>query len=455
MSQLPHDVEAEGCVLAACILNPETLDLLPGLRAEHFYSLANGAIYDALRQMWADSKPIDLVTLKMHLAQLGKLDGVGGLAYLVDLTESVPAVSHPEHYAIKIHDHYKSRATYELLMRTASSIIAGPHNIGETLTACGRAISDLIEQGAAPATGETNLVKIGQDVVMKLFDAIDNGEVKGLSTGMREVDTLLGGLHPGEYYIVAARPGAGKSSYATNIAMNVARQGYGVILFNLEMTAESIFCRVAASEMSIDCSKFRDHSLVTQEDRSKLIEFVSSMSRDNLHICVDDYAVATPEYMRSRIRDKVKAWKKEGVDLGLVVVDYLQLMPKSIHTSKGANKETELADISRWMKLLSKEFNVPMLVLSQLNRDVEKRDNKRPMLSDLRSTGSLEQDADAVMMLYRESYYEQKTGSNPAECIVAKNRHGSIGTANLVFNDKFTRFENPGESSATYAAGGH
>ena len=415
--QPPHSIEAEQSVLGAILLDHEALDALEGLlpTPEAFYLEAHRRIYKAMQALHARRLPVDLVTLSEELRARGDLEAVGGLTYLVSLQESVPTALYAEHYARIV----AKRLAYE-----------EEGSVDEILDQAGRKVLELA------LTGREEEGRPLRELVHETFEHIEallqnKGETAGVRTGFKELDGLIGTLAPGSLNIIAARPAMGKTAFALTIAQHAAlREGVPVAIYSLEMPAGQLVLRMLCSKARIDMNRVRQGNL-TDRDFTRLVDAASRLSE--APIFIDDSPDLTLMELRARAR-RLRAREK----VGLVVVDYLQLI-SSPPSKNGENRQQEIAAISRGLKGLARELSVPVLALSQLSRAVESRPNKRPMLSDLRESGSLEQDADLVMFIYRDEYYHphsEKAGI--AEIIVGKQRNGPTGTVELQhvrFND--------------------
>ena len=431
----PHDIEAEQAVIGSMLTDMEAvISSIEVLKPEDFYREDNKLIYTAMVNLYSRSEPIDLITVKSELESMGKFDQVGGIEYLAELPEKVPTTANASKY-IKI---VEDKSTLRRLIKTANEIIELGYDPTEDL-------EDIME-GA-----EKKIFNLMQDKNQKgytaikdvLVDSFTNLEelynrkqhITGVPTGFIDLDYRTAGLHGSEFILIAARPAMGKSAFVLNIAANAAlKANVPVAIFSLEMSKEQMVNRMLCSEAMVDSNKVRTGKL-EEEDWAKLAEAIGPLSEAGIYI--DD----TPGISITEIRARCRKLKLEK-DIGLVIIDYLQLVQGSSKRALGS-REQEIAEISRSLKILAKELNVPVIALSQLSRAVEQRPDHRPMLSDLRESGSIEQDADIVMFLYRDDYYnEDSEKKDIAEVIIAKQRSGSTGTVDLRWMGSYTKFVN-------------
>ena len=431
----PHDIEAEQAVIGSMLTDMEAVvSSIENLKPEDFYREDNKLIFSAMVNLYNRSEPIDLITVKSELESMGKFDQVGGIEYLADLPEKVPTTANANKY-IKI---VEDKSTLRRLIKTANEIIELGYDPTEEL--------DDIMEGA-----EKKIFNLMQDKNQKgytpikdiLVDSFNQLEelynrkqhITGVPTGFIDLDYRTAGLHGSEFILIAARPAMGKSAFVLNIAANAAlKANIPVAIFSLEMSKEQMVNRILCSEAMVDSNKVRTGKL-DEEDWAKLAEAIGPLSETGIYI--DD----TPGISITEIRAKCRKLKLEK-DIGLVIIDYLQLVQGSSRRTQGS-REQEIAEISRSLKILAKELDVPVIALSQLSRAVEQRPDHRPMLSDLRESGSIEQDADIVMFLYRDDYYnEDSEKKDIAEVIIAKQRSGSTGTVDLGWLGSYTKFVN-------------
>lgn len=432
---LPHNKEAEQSVIGAVLVSGESVaQAAEVLKPEDFYFEQNREIYRTALELFNENIPVDFVSVSDRLNQKDKLDAVGGVAYLSAAAMNVPTTGNTEYYAKII----KDKAVLRRLIFSANSIL----NMAYGETDDTDRILDRSEQlvfDVSSSKESSDIVPIG-DITMAAYkemveNSLNRGEINGLSTGFHELNKRTGGLHGGELIIIAGRPGMGKSSFAVNIAEHVAiSEKKTVAVFNLEMSKNMIVNRILCSQALVDSQKLRMGDF-TAEDWQQIGEVAERVAAAPMYI--DDTPTITVAEIRAKCR-RLKQTKK----LELIVIDYLQLM-QGQGNRKSDNRQQEISDISRSLKVLAKELDIPVIALSQLSRTSESRSDKRPMLSDLRESGAIEQDADLVMFLYRDEYYNKNTeDKNVAECIIAKQRSGSTGTITLGWQGKYTKFMN-------------
>ncbi|MEI3395517.1 MAG: replicative DNA helicase [Clostridia bacterium] len=430
----PHDIEAEQAVIGSMLTDQEAaIKSFEVLKQEDFYREDSRIIYSAMLNLYKRGEPIDLITLKSELESMGKFEQVGGFEYLAELPEKVPTTANVEKY-IKI---VEEKSTLRSLIKTANEIIDFSYDPSEN-------VEDIMENAEKKIfnvmqdKNQKGCVPI-KDILVDSFTELEElynrkQHVTGVPTGFIELDTKTAGLHGSELILIAARPAMGKSAFALNIAANAAlKANTPVAIFSLEMSKEQMVNRILCSEAMVDSNKVRTGKL-EDEDWSKLAGTIGPLSETGIYI--DDTAGINITEIRARCR-KLKLEK----NIGLIVIDYLQLIQGS--SRKNGSREQEIAEISRSLKILAKELNVPVIALSQLSRAVEQRPDHKPMMSDLRESGSIEQDADIVMFLYREDYYNPDTErKNIAEVIIGKNRSGSTGSVLLRWLGNYTKFVN-------------
>lgn len=432
---LPFSPEAEQSVLGAVLLDSSCMDrvaeILP--RPDYFYMTQNRRIYDAMIQMFTAGRPIDFVTLLETLKQTGDFDESDGKTYLLQLAQLVPSISNVETYASIVRDKYDVRT----LITTARDIVEEAAS-GEVDAS---ALLDSAEQRIFDIRRGKNMQGLQRvdEIILDEFDRLDRlnspdaDQYRGIPTGIKELDDAITGLNRTDFILLGARPGMGKTSFALNIARHAAvKAGKRVAFFSLEMSKEQLVSRLLSTEALVEGTKLRTGRL-SEDEWVRLIEAGDVLSKAQLYFD-DNPAVTVPE---------IKAKLRRLRDVDLVVIDYLQLMTASMRIE---NRVQEVSQITRNLKIMAKELNIPVLVLSQLARDSEKRTNHRPVLSDLRDSGSIEQDADIVLFLYRDDYYQDTepqddgTDKNQSECIIAKNRHGETKTIPLHWQGEFMRF---------------
>ena len=430
----PHDTEAEQAVIGSMLTDKDAIiAAIEVLKEDYFYREDNKTIYSAILNLYNRSEAVDIITVKSELSSLGKLEAVGGLEYLAELPEKVPTTANVEKY-IKI---VEEKAILRKLIKTANEIISMGYDetqeVDTIMDQAEKKIFDTMQE--REQTGYTAIKDILVDTFIELEQLYNQKQhVTGITTGFIDLDEKTAGLHNSDLILVAARPAMGKSAFAINIATNAALKGHvGVAYFSLEMSKEQVTSRILCSEAMVDSNKVRTGT-IDDEEWGKLANASGELSETQIYI--DD----TPGISITEIRAKCRKLKLEK-DIGLVVIDYLQLVQGT--GKRGASREQETAEISRSLKILAKEINVPVIALSQLSRAPEQRPDHRPMLSDLRESGSIEQDADIVMFLYRDDYYnEDSEKKNIAEVILAKHRGGSTGTVELLWLGNYTKFAN-------------
>ncbi len=431
----PHDIEAEQAIIGSMLTDKDAvIASIEVLKQDDFYREDNKAIYEAIFNLYNRAEPIDIITVKAELESMGKFEQVGGLEYLAGLPEKVPTTANASKY-IKI---VEEKAILRKLIKTANEIIELGYDPAEE-------VEDIME-GA-----EKKIFNIMQDknqksytplkdVLVESFTQLEElynrkQHITGVPTGFTELDYKTAGLHGSELILIAARPAMGKTAFALNIATNASvRANVPVAVFSLEMSKEQLVNRILCSEAMVDSNKVRTGKL-EENDWTKLAESIGPLSEAEIYI--DD----TPGISITEIRAKCRKLKLEK-NIGMVVIDYLQLVQGS-NSRRNGSREQEISEISRSLKILAKEIGVPVIALSQLSRAAEQRPDHRPMLSDLRESGAIEQDADIVMFLYRDDYYNQDSEKKDiAEVIIAKHRGGSTGTVELLWLGSYTKFVN-------------
>jgi replicative DNA helicase len=430
----PHNQEAEQSVIGAIFLEPQALITAAEiLTYEDFYRVAHQKIFQTMNRLSDQGKPIDVVTVTEELSSKKELEDVGGLSYLTEIANSVPTAANIAHYARIVEE----KALLRRLIRVATNIVEdGFTREDEVEALLSEAEKKMMEVSNRKNAGDFRHIK---DVLVQTYDNIEllhsrKGDITGIPTGFRDLDKITAGFQRNDLIIVAARPSVGKTAFALNVAQNVAtKTEENVAIFSLEMGAEQLVMRILCAEGNIDAQALRTGALTT-EDWRKLTMAMGSLS--NAGIFIDD----TPGIRINEIRSKCRRLKQE-YGLGMILIDYLQLIVGSGNGKE--NRQQEVSEISRSLKALARELQVPVIALSQLSRGVEQRQDKRPMMSDLRESGSIEQDADIVSFLYREDYYDKETeNQNMIEIIVAKQRNGPTGTVTLAFVKEFNKFVN-------------
>jgi replicative DNA helicase len=458
----PHDLDAEGAVLSAVMIDPFALDkVLEFLRPEHFYSEAHRRIYEACVDLRSTGKPVDVVQVGTWLKDRERIAQVGGMGYLTEVLNAAPVIANIAAYGRTIREKARIRQLIATCQRVAAE---GYSDYGEAQGFIDSAEQAVYEIARTPESSSVEkLLEVMKKAFKQLQDAANRGDrITGLPTGFARYDKLTAGLHDGDLTIVAARPGMGKTSFVLNVAVNVAspkgresvadptqrweEPGCGCVIFSLEMPREQLANRMICSEGKVDVGKLRQ-GFLGQQDWGRLTQAASYLG--GLPIWIDDSPTLSILELRAKVRrlqaeyDKVDQEGRKVRRIGLVVVDYLQLMKGR---ENAASREQEISEISRGLKALSKELKIAVIALSQLNRAVETRTekNKRPQLSDLRESGAIEQDADNICFIYRDDYYnrEMSTEPNIAELIIAKQRNGPTGIVKVRFDREYTRFDN-------------
>ncbi len=429
----PHNVEAEQAVLGCMLLDPDIIPTVTELiKSSDFYRDDHREICEAIIDITEKAGPVDIITVSEQLQARGSLDAVGGLDYLAAITSAVPTTANARHYAKIVEE----KSLLRKLIKAASEISQASYEASEeaafVLDKAEKSIFDILQKRSTQ--GFTHIKDVLLDTFIRLEELYNTKSfVTGIPTGFTDLDYKTSGLQNSDLILIAARPGMGKTAMALNIAQYAAVQKHvPVALFNLEMSKDQLVNRMLASEVMVDSLKMRTGKL-EDEDWNKIARALAPLSEAPVYI--DD----TPGISVMDIRAKCRRLKLEK-NLGLVVIDYLQLMQGR---GKTESRQQEVAEISRSLKILAKELNVPVITMSQLSRGPESRTDHRPMLSDLRESGAIEQDADIVMFLYRDDYYNPDTEKkNIAEVIIAKHRNGATGTVELRWFGEYTKFAN-------------
>lgn len=430
---LPHNMEAERSVIGSMLMGREAiLTASEILVADDFYQRQNGIIFDAILKLFNKEKAVDIITLKEALISEGAPEEITGMEFMRDLLALVPTSVNVKDYANIVKQKAVLRKLIKVNEEISNECYMNKDNVEEILEKTEKTIFELLQQRT---TGE--YVPIRQ-VVLNALEKIEkasknSGNVTGIATGFLDLDFRTSGLQPSDLILVAARPSMGKTAFVLNIASYMAfRSQRTVAIFSLEMSKEQLVNRMFSLESKVDAQNLRNGNL-NDEEWTKLIEGAGIIGNSNL--IIDD----TPGISISELRSKCRKYKLEH-NLDIIIIDYLQLMTGG---GKNESRQQEISDISRSLKSLAREINVPVVALSQLSRAVEQRPDHRPMLSDLRESGAIEQDADVVMFLYRDDYYNKDSeNKNIAEVIIAKQRNGPIGTVNLVWLPQYTQFAN-------------
>ena len=431
---LPHSIEAEAAVIGAMLLNKdaimETSEILAG---DDFYQAAYGILFDSMVELFHMGRPVDLITLQEHLKEKNVPPEVSSMEYARDLLTSVQTWANVKYYAQIVKEKATLRKLIKMNEEIANTCYMENRPLEEILEMTEKQVFEVVERG-----NFQEYVPIKQ-VVLNALDVIEKasktrGNVTGIPTGFIDLDYKTSGMQPSDLVLIAARPSMGKTAFVLNLVDHVSvRKGLPCMVFSLEMSKEQLVNRMLAMESNVDSQKLRTGSL-TDSDWDAVVEGIGIIG--NSKLLIDD----TPGISITELRSKCRKMKLE-YGLSMVIIDYLQLMTGSGRT--GDNRQQEISEISRSLKALARELNAPVIALSQLSRACESRQDHRPMLSDLRESGAIEQDADIVMFLYRDDYYNKDTETpNIAEVIIAKQRNGPIGTVNLLWQPEFTKFVN-------------
>ncbi|WP_443972279.1 replicative DNA helicase [Streptococcus agalactiae] len=431
---LPHDIQAEQSVLGSIFIKPEKMiEVAEYLKPDDFYRPAHKILFKAMVNLSDRGEAIDIVTIKSALESTDELGMVGGISYIAEVVNAVPTSSHAEHYAKIVAKKAQLRSIIGNLSDSIGNAYDEDMDIDEIIAKAERSLIEVSQ-----ATNKSSFRPI-HDVLLENHAKIEErsnntSQITGIETGFYDFDKLITGLHEDQLIVLAARPAMGKTALALNIAQNVAtKSNKAVAVFSLEMGAESLVERMLSAEGTIINHHIRTGNLTVNEWQ-RLIYAQGQLAE--APIFIDDTAGVKITDIRARAR----RLSQETDGLGLIVIDYLQL----IQGSRSDNRQQEVSEISRQLKIIAKELKVPVIALSQLSRGVEQRNDKRPIMSDLRESGSIEQDADIVAFLYRDAYYQDKKDGQPendiTELIIRKNRHGNLGTVKLYFHKEYTKF---------------
>lgn len=428
----PQNLEAEQAILGAVLLQAEAMiTAMERVKSDDFYSAAHQRIFEAMVELGENNQPIDLVTLTAYLQDRQMLEEAGGITYLAKLANAVPTAANVEYYAQIVEE----KSMLRRLIRTATNIVSSGYAAEDDVGALlGEAEAKILE--ISNRRSSTGFISI-RDVLMEVFERVEmlysnKGGASGIPSGFSDLDKMTSGFQRSDLIIVAARPSVGKTAFALNIAQNVGvRAKETVAIFSLEMSAGQLVQRMICAESNVDAGRMRT-GFLEGDDWEKLTMAIGSLSEAEIYI--DD----TPGITVADIRAKCRRLKKER-GLGMILIDYLQLIQG--RGKAGENRQQEVSEISRTLKQIARELEVPVIALSQLSRGVEQRQDKRPMMSDLRESGSIEQDADIVAFLYRDDYYDKESEKkNIIEIIIAKQRNGPVGTVELAFLKQFNKF---------------
>ena len=442
----PHAHDAERAVLGGIMLDPEALERLEGtLQSEHFYVEANARVFFVILELAGKGQPVDALTIKDHLERRDELASCGGEAYLAELVTAVPTSANVKHYANIVRERFVLRQLLSVCSTVSQDVYQeSSREVTDHLDLAESSILQIAESFNRSRPTFSKMSDLMLETYKELEDRYAQKKVvTGIPTGFTDLDIQTAGMQRGDLIIVAGRPSMGKTAFSMNLAQNAAMRGddenSGVVaVFSLEMSSQQIAMRMLACEARVDMSNLRTGRF-SAEDWRKLAAASGSLAESN--IFVDD----TPAITVMELRSKCRRLKRENKGLDMVLIDYIQLMSGRTNSE---NRAQEVSEISRSLKGLAKELSVPVIALSQLNRSLEQRADKRPIMSDLRESGAIEQDADVIMFIYRDEVYNKKPENEGlAEIIVAKQRNGPIGEVKLTFVHKFTRFENHASAS--------
>ena len=433
---MPHSMEAEQAVIGSMLMDRDAMEsALEILQPDDFYGRQYGTLFQAIRELNTENKPVDLVTLQERLKENNVPEELAGMDFIREVLGSVPTSANVKYYAKIV----KEKSLMRRLIRTTEEITAqcyqGTDNVEALMDSTEKKIFNLMQ-----SRGGGDFTPIRQ-VVINALERIEaaskqNGSITGVSTGFIDLDYQTSGMQPSDLILVAARPSMGKTAFVLNMAQHMAfRDNITTAIFSLEMSKEQLVNRLFSLESKVDAQVLRNGRL-EDSDWERLIESAEIIGNSNL--IIDD----TPSISIAELRSKCRKYKME-MNLGVIIIDYLQLMSGSSGGKSSTSRQQEISDISRSLKAVARELNVPVIALSQLSRAVEQRDDKRPMLSDLRESGAIEQDADVVMFIYRDDNYNKESEKkNIAEIIVAKQRNGPVGTVELAWRPQYTQFGN-------------
>lgn len=432
---LPHSIEAEQSVVGAMLMDKDAImTASEAIGREDFYQASYGIIFESMVELFNEGKPADLITLQERLKEKDVPEEISSLEFVRELLVVVPTSANVKYYAQIVYEKSMLRKLIRLNEEIANTCYVGTESMGEILETTEKRVFELLQRRN---TGDYVPIK---EVVLNALDRIEKaskskGTVTGIPTGFLDLDYKLSGLQPSDLVLVAARPSMGKTAFVLNIAQHVAfKANQSVAIFSLEMSKEQLVNRLFSLESQVDSQSLRTGNL-KDSDWEKLIESAGIIGKS--HLIIDD----TPGISVTELRSKCRKYKLEH-GLKLIIIDYLQLMSGSIG-KRSDSRQQEISEISRSLKAIARELHVPVIALSQLSRAVEQRPDHRPMLSDLRESGAIEQDADVVMFIYRDDYYHKDTDTpNQAEIIIAKQRNGPIGTVNLAWLPDYTKFAN-------------
>ncbi len=425
----PHSIEAEMCLLASMMLDKQLAEqVLSIIDGESFYLVDHKIIFEAIRGMVIESRPIDAIIIREELKKVGELDRIGGSAYIAQILSTVPSAAHGMEYAQRV----REKSLLRLMIGLADNVTRRCYNGAESAdTLLDSAAGEMFKLAERRITNP--MMHLG-DVAAQVYEMLEDKGKKGVETGFWDLDDMLNGLQPGEMVVVAARPSMGKTAFSMNVMQQIATQNVPVGVFSLEMSGQQLAQRMLCSIAMVDAQKVRKGQL-TNDEYQRLAKVVVQMRK--MPIFVDDSPQLTPLDLRTKARRL-----KHEHDVRALMIDYMQLMDNPGPESR----QQQISEISRGIKAVARELGVPVIALSQLNRASENRDGHKPRMSDLRESGSIEQDADVVMLLHREDYYHKADANyiptNLAEVIIAKQRNGPTGTVELVFDGNTATFKN-------------
>ena len=425
----PHSIVAEQCLVASMMLDKDLVgQVLPKVSPEAFYLADHAIIYGIIRNLYDANRPIDAIILREELSKRGQLDEIGGTAYLAEILNTVPSAANGMHYADIVRDKYLLRSLIGASNEAVREAYSPHEKVDEIIDRAEKRIFEIANKKIS-----NHATPLGE-VAMEVYEMLENSGRKGIETGFYELDDMLNGLQPGEMIIVAARPSMGKTAFAMNLIEAMAGANQACAVFSLEMSRQQLAQRMMCSRAQIDAQRVRK-GLLTAGEYQRLAMMVNEMNK--MPIWVDDSPGLTPLELRAKCRRL-----KQQHDIKAIMIDYMQLMDNPGVESR----QQQISDISRSIKAVARELYVPVIALSQLNRGSEGRDGHRPRMSDLRESGSIEQDADVIALLHREDYYRQTEPDfipdNIAEVIIAKQRNGPTGTVKLTWDNKTTTFKN-------------
>lgn len=437
----PHSIEFERALLGGLILNPGRLrEVAELVKADDFYRPAHGSLFALLLEMEAKGEPIDTITVPERIQRDGRAEQYGGLSYIIGLPAEVPATANVPHYAEVIHEKSRLKRFIDGSREFVDRAYSEAETVDKILEDAAHHVVKLGQASSGAASWQRISLILDEEISRIENLANSDGGATGIPTGFIDLDKMLNGFQRGDLVILAARPSMGKTALVLNMAQNAALIGdVGVGIFSLEMSRHQLVGRMLCTHASVDADKMRK-GLLNVNDWDAIQHSERILRRTSIHI--DD----TPGLSMSEMRSRARRLKAREPNLGLIVVDYLQLMAGD---DPSASRQQQVSDLSRGLKALAKDLNVPVVALSQLSRAVEQRAEKIPLLSDLRESGAIEQDADVILFIYRDEYYnkEKSTKKGLATIVIAKQRNGPVGELDLVYQSRFTRFDNLAETN--------